>query len=159
MLSFRSIMLLDPSGTVTLFRPSLYYQIFIPCDVISLVLQAAGGALSTVSDGQSGVSISLAGLAFQVFTLLVFIVLGALYTLDFQRKGSSQTRRPDNEFKLFAAFLAFATVAIFVRCAFRIYELNGGYTGAAIRDEGLFIGLESWWVINAGGDEPFHQLK
>lgn len=136
-------MLLDPTGSNARFRPSRYYQIFIPCDIISLALQGAGGGLSTQSGGEKGVSISLAGLAFQVFTLLIFIGLVAQYSWDFRRRGSPQGPRPDRNFKMFAAFLAFAVAVIFIRCAYRIYELNDGYTGPAIRDEGLFIGLES----------------
>lgn len=141
---YNSIMHLDPSGSTTRFRPSLYYQVFIPCDIISLALQAAGGALSTQSGGQNGVNISLAGLAFQVLTLIVFIGLVAQYTFDFRGKRSSDTRKPDQKFKLFAGFLGLATILIFIRCAYRIYELHNGYEGEAIGDEGLFIGLESW---------------
>ena len=48
------------------FPPVLFYWVFIPCDVISLILQAAGGAMSASSNGENetGVDIALAGLSF-----------------------------------------------------------------------------------------------
>ncbi|KAI4114890.1 MAG: hypothetical protein LQ338_007941 [Usnochroma carphineum] len=63
------------------FQPRLYYWIFIPCDILSLILQAIGGALSSTSSGGSktAVDVSIAGLSFQVFTLCVFIALAFEY--------------------------------------------------------------------------------
>lgn len=135
-------MYLDPS--CARFKPALYYQIFIPCDIISLVLQAAGGAMSTQSQGSSetGVNIALAGLSSQVFTLFAFIVLFAQYAIDFRRKSSNP--HLDGRFMTFAIFGGLATILIFIRCAYRIYELHQGYSGSALHDEGLFIALESW---------------
>ncbi|KAL8867644.1 MAG: hypothetical protein Q9174_005523, partial [Haloplaca sp. 1 TL-2023] len=70
------------------FPPKAYYWIFIPCDILSLILQAVGGALSSTSSGDSGpaVSVSLAGLSFQVFTLVFFIALIGEYIWRY-RKG------------------------------------------------------------------------
>lgn len=57
--------------------PKLYYYLFITCDLISLTLQATGGAMSNNSKGssQAGVNIAITGLSFQVFTLTVFMAL------------------------------------------------------------------------------------
>ena len=126
-------------------RPNLFYYIFIPCDIVSLILQAAGGALSSTSNGSSdtGVNIALAGLAFQVFTLAVFTGLA----IDYANSSHSVWRRAHlpRRFLIFVASLALATILIFVRCCYRLYELNGGYSrdSKALRDENLFIGLES----------------
>lgn len=52
-------------------------------DVVSLILQAAGGAITSIADEQSlrdtGVDIMIAGLVFQVVSLLVFSFLGVEY--------------------------------------------------------------------------------
>jgi hypothetical protein len=72
-------MRLSPSSAQ--FKPALYYQVFIPCDVACLVFQAIGGALSTQSNGSSkvGVNLGLAGLSLQVAVIFVFIVLSVQY--------------------------------------------------------------------------------
>lgn len=61
-------------------KPRYYPFIFIPCDVVSLVLQGTGGGLASVAaqtdqDSTPGTNVMVAGLAFQVFSLLVFISL------------------------------------------------------------------------------------
>ena len=73
------------------FSPKLYLWIFIPCDVLSLVLQAVGGALSSTSVGgsQSAIDVSIVGLAFQVFTLCVFIALVIEYAIRYVRASKS----------------------------------------------------------------------
>lgn len=57
--------------------------IFVTCDIISLVLQAAGGAIASTADdednNQMGIDIMIAGLASQVVSLVLFIVFCALF--------------------------------------------------------------------------------
>ena len=129
------------------FSPKVFYYTFIPCDIVSLILQAAGGAISASDNGSAsnGVNIALAGLSFQVATLTIFTLLTVDY---FVRSRSvwrySETRLP-RQFMIFVSFIALATILILIRCCYRIYELNQGYsrTSTALRDQGLFIGLES----------------
>ncbi|KAI1344533.1 RTA1 like protein-domain-containing protein [Xylariaceae sp. FL0016] len=75
----RIISVLDPTLRYSRLKPMTYTKIFVTFDLISLLLQAAGGALASISDSQSetdtGVNIMIAGLAFQVFSLVVFICL------------------------------------------------------------------------------------
>lgn len=127
------------------FNTKFFYLVFIPCDIISLVLQAVGGAISSTSNGESddGVSIALAGLVFQVVTLLVFV--GA--TIDYVIR-SRHVWRPAQiatRFLVFSGFLSLAALTILIRCCYRVYELNEGYSSdsEALRDQPLFIGLES----------------
>ena len=128
------------------FSAKLYYWLFIPCDIVSLILQAAGGAISSSTSGnsKSGVDTAIAGLAFQVFTLIVFIFLTLDYAFRYMR---AQRRQPNHtglptSFKVFLSFLSLAILCILVRCVYRIYELSNGYSGPLIRNQGLFIGLE-----------------
>lgn len=127
------------------FNPRLFYYIFIPCDIISLILQAIGGAMSSTSNGSSnnGVNIALAGLSFQVATLVVFVALTVDYFIR-SRKVWRSTRLP-LKFKVFLTFLTLATVLILIRCCYRVYELNEGYSrdSEALRDQTLFIALEA----------------
>lgn len=57
-----------------------YTRIFIPCDVVSLVLQALGGGMASAAyhEGRSstlGDRVMVAGLGLQVVTLAAFMVL------------------------------------------------------------------------------------
>lgn len=155
------LMLLPPHSVIYLgpqhsrFPPKLYYWLFIPCDVISLALQGAGGGMSSQSSGESklGVNIGLAGLSFQVFTLTLFIGLALDYAIRYARAqrhernvkfleiGTETTKLPTS-FKIFVAFLSLSTILILIRCIYRIDELSDGYSGPLIRNQGLFIALE-----------------
>jgi len=121
------------------------YWIFIPCDIISLILQAGRGALSSsISSGaENGVHIALTGLAFQVATLTVFIIVVVDHFIR-RRNIWSRSSLPA-QFKIFVSALSSATLLILTTCCYRVYELNQGYrrTSKALRDEPLFIGLES----------------
>jgi hypothetical protein len=127
------------------FAPKWFIWTFIPFDIVSLILQAIGGAMSSTSDGASsaGVNIALAGLCIQVITLFVFCVLVVDYLIR-SRSVWMKAQLP-TRFKVFCSALALATILILIRCAYRIYELSEGYSrdSTALRDEGLFIGLES----------------
>ncbi|EWY89044.1 hypothetical protein FOYG_10021 [Fusarium oxysporum NRRL 32931] len=134
----------DPN--VSRFSPKYFYWIFIPSDIISLILQAVGGAVSVVStakdDVKTGEDISIAGLVFQVVTLFCFVGLFIDYVI---RASKSPARyRLTKPILTFLFFLFLSTIFILIRCGYRIAELNGGYFSAIFRDEGLYIALESW---------------
>ncbi|KAH7264890.1 RTA1 like protein-domain-containing protein [Fusarium redolens] len=133
----------DPN--VSRFPPKYFYWIFIPSDIISLILQAVGGAVSVVSTAQddvkTGEDISIAGLVFQVVTLVCFVALFIDYVI---RASKSPARyRLTKPILTFLFFLFLSTIFILIRCGYRIAELNGGYFSAIFRDEGLYIALES----------------
>ena len=134
------IVYLDPS--ISRFNPKLFYWLFIPCDIVSLALQAGGGAASSDSVGknQIGVDVSLAGLAFQVFTLVVFILAAVDYFIRYLR--SPNRRKFPFTFKIFVGFLSLSIILILVRCVYRIDELSEGYMGSLIHNQELFIWLE-----------------
>ncbi|KAL2128811.1 hypothetical protein VTI74DRAFT_8604 [Chaetomium olivicolor] len=139
------------------FKPQLFYYIFIPCDLVSLALQAAGGALSTNTAGasQTGVNLAIAGMAFQVFTIAVFCGFFTDYLIRYFRSGlwrNDEATRGDKEatrLKLFFGFMALAILFTLARCSYRLAELHEGYGGDLVRDEGLFIGLEGVMVLAA----------
>ncbi|KAF4466124.1 phospholipid-translocating ATPase [Fusarium albosuccineum] len=135
---------------ISRFRPQLVWWIFIPADIICLTLQAAGGALSTVSQGSSqmGIDVAMAGLAFQVAILVLFCVLLGDYLFRYFRSGSASAL--SNRMRIFFGFLSAAVIMILGRCAFRCYELSEGYQDSdLVTDEGLFIGLEGVLIVVA----------
>lgn len=99
------------SEQVSRIKPRTYALVFATCDFISLVLQAAGGAIlsggETMSLKQMGVNILITGLSTQVVSLFLFIVLGAEYAIRLRRKPG--VRNPEFEHlrstTLFKAFL------------------------------------------------------
>ena len=88
---------------------------------------------------------SLFGLSFQVFTLVVFIAFTADYMYRFYRRNNGFHNRVANpsRFRLFVTGLWSAIILILIRCVYRIDELSEGYSGDIFHNEGLFYGLES----------------
>lgn len=131
--------------SISRLPPKLLYWIFIPCDLVSLILQAAGGSISSVASTldrvQLGVHITLAGLSFQVVTLAAFVGLFVDYLIAVRRSESRSL--VTKNMKIFLSFMFLSIVLIFMRCAYRIAELKDGYTGKIFKEENLFIGLES----------------
>ncbi|KAI1453982.1 RTA1-domain-containing protein [Annulohypoxylon moriforme] len=152
--------------------PKFYTRIFIPCDVVSLVLQAAGGGLASVAfhtgnSTDTGDNIMIAGLSFQVFTLLVFMILSLDFLVNTLRRrralGSEAAFSQDPElvavrksimFKGFLVALTLSTICIFWRSVFRVAELSRGWSGPLMARQDLFIGFEgvlitiAVWVLN-----------
>jgi hypothetical protein len=90
----------------------------------------------------------IAGLAFQVFTMVVFMGLCADYGFRYwrsRRSGSASSAHAsliNRKFQLFLACLTLATLSIFIRSVYRVIELSGGWTGKLLHDEPKFIVLE-----------------
>lgn len=74
-------------------RQRLYTRIFISCDVVSIILQAAGGGTASAAPDvhilEIGDNIMIAGLTTQVATLLVFGVLAADYAYSVYKHHES----------------------------------------------------------------------
>lgn len=145
-------------------KPLSYPRIFIPCDVTSLVLQALGGGIASAKtheneDPTVGNNIMIAGLAFQVLTLLIFIILA----LDFAARTTRRIRelgqdaldprhaklRSSWQFKGFIVALCLATLCVFTRCVYRVAELSEGWSGHLIKTQKYFIGLEGAVIVVA----------
>ncbi|KAG5417434.1 RSB1 [Candida metapsilosis] len=78
----------------SILRPSYISWIFICCDVVSLFIQAAGGATAAVKlrlfeNTQSGTYIMVGGIAFQVLsmTLYLALLLNFMYRVYFKSVG------------------------------------------------------------------------
>jgi len=110
---------------------------------------------------KTGDDIMIAGLAFQVFTLLVFMLCSLDFTLTTVRRhrklGAAALNQDDRArrvrgsfiFKGFLGALGLATVCIFWRSVFRVAELSDGWTGELMGRQDLFIGFEGVMVVVA----------
>ena len=147
------------SESASRFRPANYTLIFISCDFLSLLLQAAGGGIAASSDTVSlnniGKNIMVAGVAWQVASLALFAVL----CFDFSRRARRAPEeelnpafaqfRASTKFKLFLCGLATATLTIFTRCVFRCAELSGGFDGRLANQQVSFMILEGAMICIA----------
>lgn len=94
-------------------RPKHYTNIFISCDLLSLVLQGAGGGIAATapldqSQVNLGTDIMIAGLSFQVFSLLLFMVLCADFAIRVRKVPELQRNdeyRHLRRMSLFQGFL------------------------------------------------------
>lgn len=110
---------------------------------------------------EPGNNIMIAGLSFQVFTLLAFIILSGDFAWRtysrYRRLGAAAldqaeaTRRTRSSwlFKGFLAALALSTICIFWRSVFRVAELSKGWDGPVMKRQDLFIGFEGVMVVIA----------
>ena len=104
--------------------PKVVLGIFITCDVVATIVQIAGAALvgsaySNNRDPTTPNNILLAGLAFQVFTFAVFLVILA-WTLIRSRKSEARID------KGFIVGVVIATLAVYLRTVFRLAETAEG---------------------------------
>ncbi|KAL8779023.1 MAG: hypothetical protein Q9213_007138 [Squamulea squamosa] len=138
--------------------PKWYTWIFIGCDLFSLILQGAGGGLAASADKQStqdaGSHLMLAGIVWQVFTLIVFAALAGDFVLRASRARSSLTLAASEllrstKFKLFSTGLIVSFLAILIRCVYRIAELAGGWKNDIMQNEAEFIVLEGVVIVVA----------
>ena len=107
----------------------------------------------------TGDHIMVAGLAFQVLTLLMFQLLCVDFLIKTLRRMKSMgdaaldpehaALRRSAKFRVFLVALGLATVCIFIRSVYRVAELSEGWTGALIQNQSLFIGFEGAMVIAA----------
>ena len=147
------------SESASWLRPATYTLVFIGFDFVSLLLQAAGGGIAssadTVSMDNIGKNIMVAGVSWQVVSLVLFTAL----CLDFARRVRNACEvemnpafasfRASRKFNSFLCGLAVATLTIFIRSVFRCAELSGGFHGPLANQEVTFMILEGAMICIA----------
>ncbi|THW09494.1 putative RTA1 domain protein [Aureobasidium pullulans] len=128
-------------------------------DFLSLLLQAVGGALAATQDdtnpSDTGVNIMIAGLAFQVVSLTIFIALSLEFAWRARKARESDLNfeffnlRKRTMFRLLPYAIAIATITIYIRCVFRVAELQDGFGGELANNEGMFMAFEGPMIIIA----------
>ncbi|OJZ81314.1 hypothetical protein ASPFODRAFT_199350 [Aspergillus luchuensis CBS 106.47] len=153
----RFIRIFGPQSSI--LSPKLYLWIFCTCDIISLVVQAAGGGMASSGAGDSsssssqstGTHIMVGGIIFQLVAITVFVALGA----DFAwrvfcrevpcRRGNAHM---PVVIALFSA-MVFSVLLIYIRSIYRTIELLHGWTSSTMRNEKLLIGLDGAMMVPA----------
>ncbi|KAI9694267.1 MAG: hypothetical protein M1820_009070 [Bogoriella megaspora] len=143
------------------FSPRTYAMVFVACDLLSLILQAAGGGIAATADtpdsSNTGKNVMIAGLVFQVFSLLLFLAFWGEFALRVRKAGEAQKNtdyaslRASRYFHWFQYSLLAATILILIRSIFRVVELQGGFDGTVANNEASFMVFEGPMIILAVG--------
>ena len=96
----------------------------------------------------------LAGIVWQVFTLMVFGGLSGEYFRRVYANRSNLTSSAitifnSRKFRLFVAAVTVAFTTIFIRCVFRIAELADGWKSPIMQNEAEFIVFDGVYVLLA----------
>ncbi|KAL9608868.1 MAG: hypothetical protein Q9167_006317 [Letrouitia subvulpina] len=154
----------------------LIISLFVTCDILSTIVQVAGAALIGVSESNrksptTGNNILLAGLAFQVFSFLLFLILLFIFLWKTRQMTMTMTSRgkgggAGGGMLRFTTALVGASLLVYLRTIFRLAETAQGINGYASSHEAFFgalefapvvlaVGLLGWWhpgrLVGKGG--------
>lgn len=147
---------------VSPLKPMTYSAIFIVADVVSIVIQAAGGGTAAAgdTDGNSdtiktGGWIMVGGIGVQVLMMSIFI-LAFSYVIWKIRTTPEQEYEPRYAyirerpmFKFFIPALCVAILFIYTRSIYRLVELSEGWSGYLMTTERFFLVLDGLMVLIA----------
>lgn len=142
--------------------PRLYTWIFISFDVLSLVVQAVGGAMAAGANDddtlQTGNDLILAGIGIQVATMSICGLLAADFFVRYTRLKKRQRTSQQSDlksaeafshrrFQIFVSAEIFSFVVILTRCIYRLPEFAGGWGNPLMRHETEFLILDGVMVL------------
>ncbi|KAJ6558859.1 RTA1-domain-containing protein [Mycena vulgaris] len=142
----------------SLLTPKWFTVLFLPCDLIALVVQGVGGGMASSADDLAGANVGahvmLGGIGFQFLVIIVFTVVALdfvqRYIRDRPRRAGRSPRGILNlRLKIMLLALAFSTIVLVVRSVYRIVELAGGWDGPIIRTEIYFNIFDGAMVVLA----------
>ncbi|KAL6913850.1 hypothetical protein ACHAP8_001791 [Fusarium lateritium] len=127
----------------SLAPPKFILWFFITSDVIATVVQVTGAALigvrqSNREDPTVANNILLGGLAYQVFSISVFVILTATFLFRARREISARGKK----LSIFCAAFSVATILVYLRTIFRLAETAEGLGGHLYSNEIYFACLE-----------------
>jgi len=134
-------------------KPRFYTYIFIFFDLLSLILQGAGGGIASTADTDSqqqvGDNMMMAGISWQVAALTIFAATAGVYVwrrwkalAQYPLSSEAAAAVGSIKFRLFVVGVATAWFTIYIRCVYRIIEMAGGWGNSIMKDEPSFIALE-----------------
>ncbi|KAI5890449.1 uncharacterized protein SCHCODRAFT_02345316 [Schizophyllum commune H4-8] len=141
-------------------KSSIIVKLFVWSDVITFFVQASGSGLEVNEDmADIGSNIALAGLIIQILSFALFTLLMLRFGWrarsmhpEIWKIGTGEgvwstfgffKITPFHNWRLLWSVMCLTSVAIIVRCIFRIVEFKGGYRGYVMMHEGFFYLLDS----------------
>ncbi|KAJ7578416.1 RTA1-like protein [Mycena floridula] len=157
----RMIQILGPA--YSRISPQLYTKIFLTCDIVSLIVQGAGGgSASAAANHGTNVkpanNVVIAGIAFQLAVILAFVTLALEFTWRFinNKPFKRVTQGPDTrrgysvpQLKNLACALTMSTLVLVIRAIYRLVELSAGWGGKIMSTQWLFNVFDGGMVVIA----------
>ncbi|ONH65367.1 Sphingoid long-chain base transporter RSB1 [Cyberlindnera fabianii] len=148
-------------------KPMRYTQVFLFCDLVSLLLQCGGGGMAAGANDSKGTemgrNIMVSGLVFQVVSMAVFMGL-FIHLLWIWRVGyfgnvSGSVMRSFNErytlirsktfFRWYPTGVFTVVLLVFVRSVYRVAELSEGWRGYLVVHEVYFLIFDGLMIVIA----------
>lgn len=143
----------DMGRASSILSAKWYAIVFCTCDVVSLIIQAAGGAMASMADTDEdqdrGTNIMEGGIVFQLATMTLFGVLMADFARRIMSRRAGLRDAVTPSLKLVLAAMAVSFVVVYVRSIYRTIELAQGWRGHLITHEAYFIGLDAATMVIA----------
>jgi hypothetical protein len=132
--------------------PKAYLWIFCVADVISLVIQAAGGGLASIESNAHksaalGSNIMLAGIIFQTISVTIFVICAVDFVRRMLRRHLLDPHPKSLTPMLSAMF--FSLICIYIRSIYRVIELAQGWSGFLITHQIYFVILDGTMMVLA----------
>jgi hypothetical protein len=141
--------------------PRWYTIIFCSFDIVSLVVQAVGGAMASMANdhegAQKGANIMLGGIIFQMVCITAYAMLATEFFLRFHYdkpvRSPAKLEGPptamDKRMQIMIVALIFNTTCLFIRAVYRTIELSDGWSGRIISTQVYFNVLDGAMVTLA----------
>lgn len=157
-------------STYSRLSPKWYTIIFCTCDVVSLVVQGAGGGIAATAPdlkgANLGANIMLGGIVFQLGVIVLYSILALEYFVRYHfdapipsrvKSIASTNEQSDDQLrglftfklKLMSYALIFTTTLLFIRAIYRTIELADGWNGRIISNELYFNVLDATMIVLA----------
>ncbi|KAJ7072880.1 RTA-like protein, partial [Mycena amicta] len=144
-----------------LIRPTHIVKIFVWSDVLTFLLQAAGGSLTTSKNHSAanlGNTIAIVGLVLQAASFGLFTVVLVVfayrvrqrfpqawgpYRLQLEELSPIFSPAPIDDWRILLGVVGVTCIGILTRSIFRIVEFSGGFTGTVATHEGYFYAFDA----------------
>lgn len=122
-------------------------KIFVTVDVISFLMQGAGGGLlSSAKDSsglQTGENVIIGGLAVQLIGFSVFVIVASIFHVRMVRQPTAASKTVAVPWQRFMFVLYAVSALILVRSLFRAIEYGQGFGGSLQHSEGWLYGFDA----------------
>ncbi|WVR05980.1 hypothetical protein IAU60_003008 [Kwoniella sp. DSM 27419] len=135
---------LDAAEHLRPLKPRLISRLFVASDIVTFLIQGAGGGLAasaSESSGQLGTRLFLVGLALQLASFVLFTCLWAVF--GFRTKRNDPYLWRAKGWKTVYWALGFTCIFFLIRSAFRTVELTEGFSGHLTTHEPYFLLLDT----------------
>ncbi|KAG4420412.1 hypothetical protein IFR04_006428 [Cadophora malorum] len=128
------IILFTNGESMAPIRANWLTKIFVIGDVFSFLVQAGGGSMMASADSQNlGKTLVIAGLVLQILFFGLFVGTSILFHRRLALSPTSASLRAPWQKYLWALYAA--SLLIFIRSIFRIFEFAGGHDGTLMSSE------------------------